>query len=354
MLVSTVADRILERLTKVPAGLDDGQLAEALELRRQTVNQVCRRLSDNGRLHRAPGPNGRIVNRLLPQHDAYLRPPSARPDEQAPSPAQPGSQESNPVTVASGSDDRSDADPVAPPEPEPEPQQAAKAPRASRKKSAAPAASTASVATSGGQPAADQDVLEPPRAAQEAEAKPSSKVSAPAKPAKETVRTPPASSAGASGPAEETSAVEQASAIEPVEQAAPVQTPPAQDPVPAGTRTAVVEVPADGTSVVAQAVEQAAEHADAREPVAAEQSAAGSDQELPAVAAAPPTAVSVSGGEASGGEGPGGEVPGDVSADSGDGENEIAGEHDTRVSPHPTPSVSRRRWWRRLRVRQGH
>ncbi|WP_131785149.1 hypothetical protein [Protofrankia symbiont of Coriaria ruscifolia] len=212
------------------------------------------------------------------------------------------------------------------------------------------------MATSGGQPAADQGVRQPPAAVGVTKtAQPSSEISPPAE---ETVRTPSASPAGESGLAEE------AGAVEAVEQAAPAAAPPAQDPVPAGTQTAAVEVPAGGTSVVAQA----AGHAEAREPVAAEPPAAGGgqeppvaggDQELPVVAAVPSAAASasgaeVSGGEASGVEVPGGEASGDVSADSGSGENEIVGEHDMRVSPHPTPSVSHRRWWRRFRVRQGH
>nr|MDT0664838.1 hypothetical protein [Micromonospora sp. DSM 115978] len=63
--MATVADRILDHLAGVPNGLDDGQLADALGARRQTVNQACRRLSDQGRLHRAPGAGGVIVNRVF-------------------------------------------------------------------------------------------------------------------------------------------------------------------------------------------------------------------------------------------------------------------------------------------------
>lgn len=82
--MATVADRILEHLVQVPGGLDDGQLAEALTARRQTVNQACRRLAEQGRLLRATGPNGRIVNRLLPQHRALL---GDTPEPAAPEPA---------------------------------------------------------------------------------------------------------------------------------------------------------------------------------------------------------------------------------------------------------------------------
>ncbi|MBX6388841.1 MAG: GntR family transcriptional regulator, partial [Frankia sp.] len=62
--MATVADRILAHLAGVPAGLDDGKLAEAIGASRSTVNNACRRLADQGRLTRAVGPDGRIVNRL--------------------------------------------------------------------------------------------------------------------------------------------------------------------------------------------------------------------------------------------------------------------------------------------------
>ncbi|WP_462187789.1 MarR family transcriptional regulator [Frankia sp. CcWB2] len=62
--MATVADRILDQLAKVPAGLDDGRLAAAIGASRGTVNQVCRKLAQAGRLDRGQGPDGLILNRL--------------------------------------------------------------------------------------------------------------------------------------------------------------------------------------------------------------------------------------------------------------------------------------------------
>ncbi|KLL11129.1 hypothetical protein BL254_14330 [Protofrankia sp. BMG5.30] len=332
-------------------------MAEALQVRRQTVNQVCRRLSDKGRLHRAPGPNGRIVNRLLPQHDAYPKSVPAQPDD-ASAPAQPddqarpGSQESEPAASGSGPDERPDAGPVALTEPAPpwdeEPEDA--------------------------EPEDEEGVA---------------------------ARTPVSVSDGAT-PAEEASPVEAA------EPATAVTAPVAEEPASADTRPAVEEATADGTATVTpvaqvaevveadQVVEDAGVSAEAPEPVAATPPVAADDQEpseaVPAsvpettggkdadadasgsrapAAAAPAAAApggTASGGTASGGAASGGEAPGDVTP--GDavpdadavpvaaaardapepaegGPDETAGERDTQV-PQPVPSASRRRWWRRF------
>ncbi|WP_131773872.1 MULTISPECIES: hypothetical protein [Protofrankia] len=346
--MSTVADRILERLAKAPAGLDDGQLAEALQARRQTVNQVCRRLSDKGRLHRAPGPNGRIVNRLLPQHDAYPKSVPAQPDD-ASAPAQPddqarsGSQESEPAASGSGPDERPDAGPVALTEPA------------------------------------------PPRDEEPEDAEPEDEEG-------EAVRTPISVSDGAA-PAEEASPVEAA------EPATAVTAPVAEEPASADTRPAVEEATADGTATVTpvaqvaevveadQIVADAGASAEAPEPVAATPPVAADDQEpseaVPAsvpettggkdadadadasgsrapAAAAPAAAAPGSaapGSAASGGEAPGDTTPGDAvpaAAAARDapepaegGPDETVGERDTQV-PQPVPSASRRRWWRRF------
>jgi biotin operon repressor len=57
-------DRILALLADRP-GLDDDEIASALGIApRQTVNQICRRLADQGVILRERGPRGKIVNLL--------------------------------------------------------------------------------------------------------------------------------------------------------------------------------------------------------------------------------------------------------------------------------------------------
>jgi hypothetical protein len=61
----TNIDRVVETLHRWP-GLDDDQLADQAGVQpRQQVNQICRRLRDQGTLRRALGPNGKIVNTLI-------------------------------------------------------------------------------------------------------------------------------------------------------------------------------------------------------------------------------------------------------------------------------------------------
>jgi hypothetical protein len=62
--VPTLADRILEELRVVPAGLDDDELAARLGVVRQAVNQACRKLAVGGALNRGIGSTGKILNTL--------------------------------------------------------------------------------------------------------------------------------------------------------------------------------------------------------------------------------------------------------------------------------------------------
>jgi hypothetical protein len=63
------AERILEALRLSSRPLDDDQLsARAGVAPRQTVNQTCRRLEQQGLLRRMPGPDGKIVNSFT-SHD---------------------------------------------------------------------------------------------------------------------------------------------------------------------------------------------------------------------------------------------------------------------------------------------
>ena len=70
------AERIIALLAAVP-GLDDDEIAKRLGIDpRQTVNLICRRLSDRGVLTRTSGHAGKIAN--------YLCDPSAFPEKKAP------------------------------------------------------------------------------------------------------------------------------------------------------------------------------------------------------------------------------------------------------------------------------
>lgn len=59
----TLADRILEILRRTGDEWDDDQLAARLGVRRQHVNQVCRKLHTDGAISRHTGRNGKLVNR---------------------------------------------------------------------------------------------------------------------------------------------------------------------------------------------------------------------------------------------------------------------------------------------------
>ncbi|MEU4779385.1 hypothetical protein [Micromonospora sp. NPDC023633] len=67
----TVAERVMQELQRTRLPLDDDELARRLGVQpRQTINQVCRRLEENGRIRRYVGPRGKIVN----EHLAGTRP----------------------------------------------------------------------------------------------------------------------------------------------------------------------------------------------------------------------------------------------------------------------------------------
>jgi hypothetical protein len=83
------AERILIALGESRRGLDDDVLAARLgAAQRQTIDEVCRQLEEQGRVVRRVGPNGKILNELapftsptpprgLPRATAYERPPGA-------------------------------------------------------------------------------------------------------------------------------------------------------------------------------------------------------------------------------------------------------------------------------------
>ncbi|WP_200210393.1 hypothetical protein [Micromonospora coerulea] len=66
MVNLTIAVRVMQELLRTRLPLDDDELARRLEVQpRQTINQVCRRLEEGGRIRRYIGPSGKIVNEHL-------------------------------------------------------------------------------------------------------------------------------------------------------------------------------------------------------------------------------------------------------------------------------------------------
>lgn len=61
-IVESDADRVLGVLRGASIPLDDDVLARRLDVARQQVNQVCRRLAKKGQLRRYVGADGKIVN----------------------------------------------------------------------------------------------------------------------------------------------------------------------------------------------------------------------------------------------------------------------------------------------------
>lgn len=57
------ADNVMS-LLREKGPLMDAQIASALRLRHQQVNQVCRRLVDGRRVIRSQGPQGSLINRV--------------------------------------------------------------------------------------------------------------------------------------------------------------------------------------------------------------------------------------------------------------------------------------------------
>jgi hypothetical protein len=63
-------DRIVEAMRISSSRLDDDQLANRVGISpRQSVNQICRELERAGMVRRHPGPDGKIVNEWLGDHD---------------------------------------------------------------------------------------------------------------------------------------------------------------------------------------------------------------------------------------------------------------------------------------------
>lgn len=74
--MATIGERILAAIRHAP--LDDDQLARLLGVsHRQAINQTARRLEAQGKLHRYPGPDGKIVNALAT--DTTTPPPPTPP-----------------------------------------------------------------------------------------------------------------------------------------------------------------------------------------------------------------------------------------------------------------------------------
>jgi hypothetical protein len=72
----TWADRIVDALGSAGEPLDDDALAERVGAgRRQTINQECRRLAEQGRISRRAGPSGKIVNALADTIDPPVSSP---------------------------------------------------------------------------------------------------------------------------------------------------------------------------------------------------------------------------------------------------------------------------------------
>ena len=60
--MAKTAQRILDTLASSHKPLDDDQLAALLGVRRQAINQVCRRLDRDGQLQRHAVSGAKIVN----------------------------------------------------------------------------------------------------------------------------------------------------------------------------------------------------------------------------------------------------------------------------------------------------
>ncbi|NYH51427.1 hypothetical protein HNR06_001016 [Nocardiopsis arvandica] len=80
----TIAQRVLAFLSKSGRGWDDDELARQLNVSpRQSINQACRKLANEGRLHRYPGPGGKIVNAIGgTQPTGSAMPPGASTEQQ--------------------------------------------------------------------------------------------------------------------------------------------------------------------------------------------------------------------------------------------------------------------------------
>jgi hypothetical protein len=63
-LTITETDRVIATLRRSP-GLNDAELARQAGVEPRLVDQICRYLEILGRLRRAPGPDGKIINTLI-------------------------------------------------------------------------------------------------------------------------------------------------------------------------------------------------------------------------------------------------------------------------------------------------
>jgi hypothetical protein len=62
--MATETDRVIETLRRSPR-LDDDALAHQAGVELKLVLQICRYLEILGRIHRRPGPDGKIINILI-------------------------------------------------------------------------------------------------------------------------------------------------------------------------------------------------------------------------------------------------------------------------------------------------
>ena len=63
-LMPTDTERVIDTLRR-SQGLDDDELARQSGIDLASVNRICRYLEILGRLRRAPGPAGKIINTLI-------------------------------------------------------------------------------------------------------------------------------------------------------------------------------------------------------------------------------------------------------------------------------------------------
>jgi hypothetical protein len=62
--MTTDTERVIETLRRSPR-LDDDELARQAGVNPRLVSQICRYLEILRRVHRAPGPDGKIINTLI-------------------------------------------------------------------------------------------------------------------------------------------------------------------------------------------------------------------------------------------------------------------------------------------------
>jgi len=82
----SLEEQVVAALEVADRPLDDDALAVLLGVRRQAINQLCRRLATTGRIDRQPAQGGKIVNRLVGgvAVEAGEFPPASGPAEKEP------------------------------------------------------------------------------------------------------------------------------------------------------------------------------------------------------------------------------------------------------------------------------